>query len=91
MPGPRLVAASGAGDGRDAEGDLGRVAALFEVLHPALDLLDLAPDAGQLALNGKRVLHLVGPVVQIQERLFHCEQVRSRDCKSTYSSVTSCP
>jgi len=51
---PRPAAVSGACDGCDAEGDLGSVAALLEVLHPALDLFDMTPDARQLALDGAR-------------------------------------
>jgi len=72
---PRPAAVSGACDGCDAEGDLGSVAALLEVLHPALDLFDMTPDARQLALDGARVPHAVGPVLQIQERLVCREQV----------------
>ena len=35
----------------------------------------MAPDARQIALDGARVSHAVGPVLQIQERLVCREQV----------------
>src|SRR5919107_2748157 len=65
----------GAAHGLNVEGDLGHVAALLEVLHPAVDLLYLTPHAGELALDGERVLHVVGPVVQVEKRLLRREKV----------------
>src|SRR5215213_2937724 len=85
-------AGSQAGRGPVAERDLGHVAALLEVLDPALDLLDLPAHGGELALYQKRVLHVVGPVLyRFGSVCSAASRFRSRDCKSTYSSVTSCP
>ncbi len=70
--------------------DLGHVAALLEVLDPALDLLDLSAHGGELALYQKRVLHVVGPVLDRSGSVCSAaSRFRSSNCKSTYSSVTS--
>jgi hypothetical protein len=88
---PKPAAVSGACNGCDAEGDLGSVAALLGVLHPALDLFDMTPDARQLALDGARVPTPSALSYRSRSDWSAASRFRSHDCGSTYSSVTSCP
>src|ERR671917_680985 len=49
--------------------------AAFEVLDPALHLLDLAADVRQFPLDGERVFDALGPFVEREEALLSGEQV----------------